>query len=174
MLFNNFDDLLLIAFGTIILILICIVLYIYVKDREISRKTQRLEKAIEILSKENYKIKKWVQENELQSEFVKSTLGSNIENEVKNNLNSGLSDLYRHIQTIQESMSKDRDYFEEKIIILEGKIKEFGHFSPSGNDIDERRIIEMFQDGWSVDSIAKELRIGRGEVEFILKLADIK
>lgn len=170
----NFDDLLLIAFGSIILILVCIIAYIYVKDRETSRKTQRLEKAIEILSKENYKIKKLMQENELQNEFTKSTLGNNIETEVKNNINSGLSELYRHIQNLQEELHKDREYFEEKIIILEGKVKEFGHFSPSGNDIDERRIIEMFQDGWSVDSIAKELRIGRGEVEFILKLADIK
>ena len=50
--------------------------------------------------------------------------------------------------------------------------EDFGHLSGM-NDVDEKRIISLFKEGWSVDSIAKELRIGRGEVEFTLKIADI-
>ncbi|PAF47266.1 hypothetical protein BKH46_04070 [Helicobacter sp. 12S02634-8] len=168
------DDLWLASAGLVLLALIFLVLYSYIKDRESQKKAQRLEKAIEILGKEIYKIKKWVQENEMQSEFANSTLGANIKNEVKSNLSASFSNLYTHIQGVQETLEKDRDYFEEKIITLENRLREFGHFAPSGNDIDEKRIITMFQDGWSIESIAKELRIGRGEVEFILKLADIK
>ncbi|PAF52122.1 helix-turn-helix domain-containing protein [Helicobacter sp. 13S00477-4] len=170
----NSDNLVLIVSGAGLLILIILIFYIYLKDKEFYQKTQRLEKAIETISKEIYKIRKSIQENEMHNEFTNSTLGTNIKNEVKNNLNTSLSNLYSHIQNIKETLDKDRDYFEEKIITLEGKVREFGHFSNGGNDIDEKRIVSMFQDGWSVDSIAKELRIGRGEVEFILKLADIK
>ncbi|PAF49980.1 hypothetical protein BKH41_01390 [Helicobacter sp. 12S02232-10] len=173
MLFSS-DDLLLAISAAILLVLIFLILYSYLKDREFHKKTQRLEKAIEAMSQEIYKTKKWIQESELHSEFASSTLGTNIKNEVKSNLNSSLSSLYNHIQGIQETLDKDRDYFEEKIITLENKLREFGYFAPSGNDVDEKRIVSMFQDGWSIDSIAKELRIGRGEVEFILKLADIK
>lgn len=168
------DNFTLIIGIAVVLIIICLVLFIYIKDKESLRKNQQLEKAIDTLSKEVYKTRKWIQESETQAEFANSTLGTNIKNEVKNNLNTNLSNLYTHIQTLQESIQKDRDYFEEKIISLENKIKEFGYFSTSDSDVDEKRIIAMFQDGWSVDSIAKELRIGRGEVEFILKLADIK
>lgn len=32
----------------------------------------------------------------------------------------------------------------------------------------------MFRDGWSIDAIAKEMRLSKGEIEFTLKLADIK
>lgn len=168
------SEFLLMVSGALLLILIFLILYIYIKDKDVSKKTQRLEKAIEALTKEIYKIKKWIQESEAQNEFANSTLGANIKNEVKSNLNSGLTNLSIQIQDIQETLNKDRDYFEEKMITLENKIREFGHFSPSSTDVDESRIIKMFQDGWSIDSIAKELRIGRGEVEFILKLADIK
>ncbi|MDO7253487.1 DUF6115 domain-containing protein [Helicobacter cappadocius] len=168
------SEFLLMVSGALLLILVFLILYIYIKDKDVAKKTQRLEKAIEALSKEIYKTKKWIQENETQSEFANSTLGANIKNEVKNNLNSGLTNLSSQIHGIQEVLEKDRDYFEEKIIALENKIREFGHFSPSSTDVDENRIIKMFQDGWSIDSIAKELRVGKGEVEFILKLADIK
>ncbi|PAF42686.1 helix-turn-helix domain-containing protein [Helicobacter sp. 11S03491-1] len=168
------DELLLAISGLVLLVLVFLVLYNYIKDRESLKKTQRLEKAIEALSKEIYKTRKWIQENEMQAEFANSTLGNNIKDEVKSNLNSSLSNLYSHIQNMQQTLDKDRDYFEEKIISLEGKVREFGHFSSSGNDVDEKRIVAMFQDGWSIDSIAKELRVGRGEVEFTLKLADIK
>ncbi|PAF44330.1 hypothetical protein BJI48_03810 [Helicobacter sp. 11S02596-1] len=173
MIFNS-DDLLLMIAGAILLVLIFLILFNYFKDREFHKKTQRLEKAMEAMSQEIYKTRKWIQESEMQTEFANSALGTNIKNEVKNNLNANLSSLYSHIQGIQETLDKDRDYFEEKIIGLENKLREFGHFVPSGNDVDEKRIISMFQDGWSIDSIAKELRVGRGEVEFILKLADIK
>ncbi|PAF54281.1 hypothetical protein BKH42_01915 [Helicobacter sp. 13S00482-2] len=168
------SEFLLMVSGALLLILMFLILYIYIKDKDVTKKTQRLEKVIEALTKEIYKTKKWIQENETQTEFANSTLGVNIKNEVKSNLNSGLKNLSSQIQEIQEVLTKDRDYFEEKMIALENKIREFGYFSPSSTDVDENRIIKMFQDGWSIDSIAKDLRVGRGEVEFILKLADIK
>ena len=53
-------------------------------------------------------------------------------------------------------------------------MKEFAYTPTNPINIDEGRIIAMFKDGWSVDSIAKELRVGKGEVEFTLKFANLK
>ncbi|MFC3847003.1 DUF6115 domain-containing protein [Helicobacter baculiformis] len=160
--------------GVVALIFLCLIAYSYIKDKEFVSKTKQLEKALDTINQEIYKIRKWIQESQMQAEFNASSIGASVKNEVNNNLNASLSNLYAHLKEIQDSIQKERDYLEEKIIVLENKFKEFGHFTPSNDDIDEKKVIRMYKEGWSVDSIAKELRTGKGEIEFILKLADMQ
>ena len=82
--------------------------------------------------------------------------------------------VYRQIEILEAQVNKEGDYIEEKIVGIEEKIREFGYFPTSSTNIDEKRIIGMFRDGWSIDAIAKEMRLSKGEIEFTLKLADIK
>ena len=70
-------------------------------------------------------------------------------------------------------MRKANEIVRDTLNLLEEKIKEVGYFPTNPNGVDESRIISMFKDGYSVDAIAKELRIGKGEVEFTLKLSNL-
>ncbi|WP_104696957.1 MULTISPECIES: DUF6115 domain-containing protein [unclassified Helicobacter] len=140
----------------------CVVLvflsFFFIKEMgKINRRIRLLEDAIEQARKEIHQFQKTMKEKEAFHQSV------NME---------GLNGFYKEIKEVREMVKSDRGYFEEKIIKLENRVKDFGHLGGS-NDIDEKRIIALFQEGWSIDSIAKELRIGRGEVEFTLKLADI-
>ena len=82
--------------------------------------------------------------------------------------------VYRQIEILEAQFNKERSYIEEKLVSLEEKIREFGYFPSSSTNIDQKRILGMFHDGWSIDAIAKEMRLSKGEIEFTLKLADIK
>lgn len=173
---SDTELLLTVAVGFLV-ILICIIFYMLLKEKEATKKQTRLEEAIGGIITEIYRLQKScksIEEAQYKAEFNSSTMGSNIKDEISSTIGDGLHSMLEQVNLLQETLKADRDYLEERIITLESKMRDVGHFANSSPNIDERRIITMYQDGWSVDSIAKELHVGRGEVEFILKLADIK
>lgn len=103
--------------------------------------------------------------------------------EMKNLLDSNLHTQIMPIKVEMESLKTqwndckanlgNQEELENKILHLEERLKEFVYTPTNPTNIDEGRIISMFKDGWSIDSIAKELRIGKGEVEFTLKFANL-
>lgn len=158
----------LMGIGGVVFVLLCIVVDLFLKDRKNAKKYALLEESIDKLTNEMHQLQKKVQEVKIKEDFARSTLGD----EFQNNVETGLSQFYQQLKEMKTAIKDEREYLEEKIIRLENRVRDFGYLG-SGNDIDEKRIIALFQEGWSIDSIAKELRIGRGEVEFTLKLADI-
>ncbi|MDE6885922.1 MAG: hypothetical protein K2P17_02625 [Helicobacteraceae bacterium] len=144
----------------ILVLFVLIFIFFYIKDGESQRRLSRYEKSLDDLNKEIYRIQK----------ILKSNHNGDSENFVRNlkdDFRSSIDDVYAIIE-------KDRDYVDNKLALLEDKIKEISFFpNSSSSNIDDRRIISMFKDGWSIENIAKELMITKSEVEFTLKLADI-
>lgn len=154
--------------GGIVFILLCVVVDLYLKDKKNTKKYALLEESIDKFTNELHQLQRNIQEIKVKEEFVRLTMGD----EFQNNVESGLNQFYQQLKEMKENIRNERNYLEEKIIKLENRVRDFGYLS-GDSDVDEKRIIALFQEGWSIDSIAKELRIGRGEVEFTLKLADI-
>ncbi|MCE3036757.1 helix-turn-helix domain-containing protein [Helicobacter sp. faydin-H20] len=152
----------------IVFILLCVVVDLYLKDKKNTKKYALLEESIDKFTNELHQLQRNIQEIKVKEEFVRLTMGD----EFQNNVESGLNQFYQQLKEMKEDIRNERNYLEEKIIKLENRVRDFGYLS-GDSDVDEKRIIALFQEGWSIDSIAKELRIGRGEVEFTLKLADI-
>ncbi|MCE3038281.1 DUF6115 domain-containing protein [Helicobacter anatolicus] len=152
----------------IVFILLCVVVDLYLKDKKNTKKYALLEESIDKFTNELHQLQRNIQEIKVKEEFVRLTMGD----EFQNNVESGLNQFYQQLKEMKENIRNERNYLEEKIIKLENRVRDFGYLS-GDSDVDEKRIIALFQEGWSIDSIAKELRIGRGEVEFTLKLADI-
>lgn len=144
----------------IIVLFVLIFIFFYIKDGESQRRLLRYEKSLDDLNKEIYKIKK----------FLKSTEGGgyseNMQENIKADFRSSVDDIYAIIE-------KDREYVDNKFAIIEDKIKEINYFPSSSSNVDDKKIIAMFKDGWSMESIAKELMMTKSEVEFTLKLANI-
>ncbi|BDR27541.1 hypothetical protein HSHS1_03020 [Helicobacter suis HS1] len=107
----------------------CLLTYSHLKDKEFTSKTKQLEKALDAINQEIYKIRKWIQENEMQTEFNGFTNPSFYKDELNTNLNTSLTNLYNHLQEIQDTMHKDRRHLEEKLIVFGSKFKEMGHFT---------------------------------------------
>ena len=177
------DDMMLFYGGIgVIAFFLLIIFYIYIKDKESARKLSRYEKSIEDLNKEVYRLQKKNKENiqdfESFKNSIKGQMYQDIRLEIKNILDSNLSGqmlpLNEKIQGIEGKMMDFKEEISTKILEVEEKLREFAYTPTTPTNIDEGRIISMFKDGWSVDSIAKELRIGKGEVEFTLRFANIK
>ncbi|RAX53907.1 hypothetical protein CCY99_05450 [Helicobacter sp. 16-1353] len=145
----------------VIILFVLILIFFYIKDGESQRRLSRYEKSLDDLNKEIYKIQKFLKNNELENGYSEK-FQKNLKEDFRNSIN----DIYAIIE-------KDREYVDNKLAIIEDKIKEFNYFPSSSSNVDDRKIIAMFKDGWSVESIAKELMITKSEVEFTLKLADI-
>ena len=80
----------------------------------------------------------------------------------------------KSVDDIYAIIEKDRDYVDNKLSVLEDRLKENSFYpNQSSGNIDDRRIISMYKDGWSIENIARELMITKSEVEFTLKLADL-
>lgn len=141
----------------IIILFVLIFIFFYIKDGESQRRLAIYEKSLDDLNRELYRLNKMIKE-------VSSVDTS------KNDFRNAVDDIYNVIE-------KDREYVDNKLQILEDKIKENSSYlqsTLSNVNVDDKRIISMFRSGLSVENIAKELMIAKSEVEFILKLADIK
>lgn len=155
--------------------IVCLVAFTgYTRSLENVKKMRRFEKGMEDINNEIFKIHKWIKDNELENQLSTTALNTKIKTESIDAVNNALVGVYRQVEILEAQVNKERDYIEEKLVSLEEKIREFGYFPTSSTNIDEKRIIGMFRDGWSIDAIAKEMRLSKGEIEFTLKLADIK
>lgn len=162
-------------------ILILLIVYLYTKENDNLKRTKRYEKSIEELNKEVYRLQKKIKNMEINIEQFKSGIKQQIyqdmrlemKNLIDSNIHSQIIPLKSQMESISNKTETLKDMFENKIFNLEDRIKEFAYTPTSPTNIDEGRIISMFKDGWSIDSIAKELRVGKGEVEFTLKFANL-
>ncbi|RDU62673.1 hypothetical protein [Helicobacter sp. MIT 14-3879] len=146
------SNILIINIGIVVLFLL-IFIFFYIKDGDSQKRLARYEKSLDDLNKEIYKLHK----------LIKNLPNDNS----KANFRSYIDDIYSIIE-------KDREYVDIKLQALEDKLKESNLYASNiSSNIDDRRIISMFKDGWSIENIAKELMITKSEVEFTLKLADI-
>lgn len=162
-------------FGLVSIGIVCLVAFFnYTRNFDLNKRLRRFEKGMEDLNNEIFKIHKWIKDNELENQLSSTALNTKIKTESIDAVNNALVNVYRQIEILEAQVNKEGNYIEEKIVGIEEKIREFGYFPTSSTNIDEKRIIGMFRDGWSIDAIAKEMRLSKGEIEFTLKLADIK
>ena len=89
-----------------------------------------------------------------------------------------IHELEQSLHLYHRELQKDNLEFKESLVEryldLENKMKPLTSVTPSSTGLDENKIVSLFSNGFSIEEIAKQLRIGTGEVEFVLKLHDIK
>ncbi|MWV61921.1 hypothetical protein DCO58_06990 [Helicobacter saguini] len=151
--------------GLFILIIIIILLYMSMKEKDTARKIAQLEHSIEDVNKEIYKIQKWITDND------KKPKDSGVKQDRE--LLRGIEEAKADIISLQHGLQSDREYFEDKILVLEERLRSLGHFNTPSQQRNEKQILELFQNGYTTDAIAKELRITKSEVEFTLKLSEL-
>ena len=149
------NEMLIVNVGIIVLFVL-IFIFFYLKDSENQRRLTRFEHSLDELNKDIYKLQR----------ALKSMQSIDTQ-ELKMDFRKSLDDIYAIIE-------KDREYVDSKLSVLEDRLKEHNFYpNQSSSNIDDRRIIAMYKDGWSIENIARELMITKSEVEFTLKLADI-
>ena len=168
----NSDLMIFVVFGLILTILFVLV---FVKDLEVSRKFSRYEKAIEGLIQELHAVKKQVANLDLSEpgEFDAAQLESNLEQRLNEKINQKITPIINTLQSIESSIDSFQSQQQDRLFTLEERTKSISKITAPNGEDDEKRIVQMYSEGKSVESIAKELCVGVGKVELTLKLREL-
>jgi len=170
--FLQFDiEYIVVAMAGIILYLLY---YVYAKDAQYSKNIRSVASVVEELNRELFYLKTTLsqtQENikENSQHMTDEAIYEEIERSVYDMvqpLSLGLNQLQENINTIDTEV-------ENRISQLESGVKQISiPSSLHGND--DEKILSLFKQGVSIETISKELHISQPEVEFVLKINKIK
>lgn len=152
------------GFGIVLAIIIAL---IFIKDSETNKKFTRYERAIESAIQENYNLKKQLAalasfkpDDDEQLKDVKDELNEQI--------NEKIVPIIRAIKSIERVIDDFANEQKDRMFNLEERTRDINKIAPSVIN-EEEQILKMFKDGKSAAMIAKDLHVGMGRVEFVLK-----
>ena len=156
------------GFGIVLAIIIAL---IFIKDNETNKKFTRYERAIESAMQENYNLKKQLAalanfkpDDDEQLKDVKDELKEQINEQI----NEKIVPIIRAIKSIERVIDDFANEQKDRMFNLEERTRDINKITPSVIN-EEEQILKMFKDGKSAAMIAKDLHVGMGRVEFVLK-----
>ena len=167
----------LIAIVAFAIVLFMVIAFIYFRDRGILARLEAYEQAIDDLNDRVYLLEKHQPESpeaiiedfkRFQRELKK------VEKELHARLDSLGDPILKTIRAVKE-METELERINQSINERIDKIEQTTKISPmSGAHDNEKRIMELYADGLSPEEIAKKERLPLGEVELILRIANLR
>ena len=159
-------------FGGFSIVLIIIIALIFIKDAETNRRFTRYERAIESAMQENFNLKKQIAslanfKHDDPDEL--DEMKKELEKKLQTELNEKIVPIIKAIKSIERVIDEFASEQKDRIFTLEERTRDIGKITPSAQN-EEEQIVRMFNSGKSIESIAKDLHLGVGRVEFVLKL----
>lgn len=157
-------------------VMLIMVIYIAVKDRETSRKMAMMEAGIDALNQEIFKLSKEI--DRLKKSFKEELMRLELEHRQESGEGSEhlvkkkLQPLLLQMQHIQEQIDAIHTELQERVEKLDGKVRQVT-FATEHSAPDEQKILQLHAQGLDSETIAKQLRLGKGEVELVLKFSKI-
>ncbi len=164
-------------FGLIALAVLILGLIVYTvnKDNEVNSKIRSIAHAVEELHREVYKMdKRLAQELEIVASLSQSTPVSPPEGNASVGDISELSTpIMESLDHIEGTFSAYKEKTESRLRYLEERIRNLS-LPTSISGMDDEKVISRYSQGMSVDAIAKELHLSKAEVEFVLKINQLR
>jgi len=161
----------LIALGILVALLFFIMM---LRDQEVAKKLSIYEKIIEDLNIEHHNLSKQIEKLSTTNDVDLDAFRTEVAQQVSFEVQNSLTPIIQSIQEIDEIMQAFQNEQTNRIDALEHRIKEKNFSQINNVESNEKTIISQYQSGKSEAMIAKDLRIGIGEVDLILKLANLK
>ena len=155
-------------------IILYLLYYVYSKDSDYSRNIRSIASVVEDLNREIFYLKRELKEAQATMQKTPSRMSDDeIYQEIERSVYDMVQPLSMALKQIQSNIESIEMEIESRMAQLESGVKQISiPSSIHGND--DEKIISLFQQGVSVDTIAKELHISKPEVEFVLKINKIK
>lgn len=167
------EDVLYLVF--IIVLLVAMLAYMNIKDRENNAKIVKLQNAMEDLDKELHYLKKNLgnkNENEDEEDYKLTLLKEEMQIMIEKELSNKILPILKSLQGVEHIIEEFQNEQQSRILSLEQKTQSMTKLTPN-YDTEEQKIIDLFKSGKSVEQIAKDLRIGTGNVELVLKFKQL-
>ncbi len=172
--FQNFQfsiEYVVVAMAGVILYLLY---YVYAKDSDYSRNIRSIASVVEDLNRELFYLKKELKETE---SAIKKAPTRMSDDEVYQEIERSVYDMVRPLsialKQIETNLNTVEVEIESRMAQLESGVKQIS-IPSSVHGHDDEKIISLYQQGISIDTIAKELHLSQPEVEFVLKINKIK
>lgn len=163
------------VFVGFLLILGLLIAYFYMRDQSVTRQLTAYERAIDDLNTRLHRLEQ--RESELQEDpqaFVREIEAVETRlNRKLNDLSDPLLKAIRAIKQMEMEMQRINAELNERVTKIEENSR-LSNISSTSKLINEKAIIELFKNGYSAEEIAKRERTPLGEVELILKIANLK
>jgi hypothetical protein len=155
-------------------VILYLLYYVFTKDAAYSKNIRSVASVVEDLNRELFYMKKKL--SETQGSIHENSQRMNDEmiyEEIERSVYDLVQPLSLALKQMQENINTIDAEIEDRLNQLESGVKQISiPTSVHGND--DEKIISLFQQGVSLDTISKELHISKPEVEFVLKINKIK
>lgn len=155
-------------------IILYLIYYVFSKDSEYHKNIHSVATVVEDLNRELYYLKKKLQENENGLKNSSTHMSDEeIYQEIERSVYDMVQPLSVGLKRMQETVQTIDSQIDSRITSLETGVKQISiPSSIHGND--DEKIISLFKQGVTLDTISKELHISKPEVEFVLKINKLK
>ena len=162
---------LVVAMAAMILYLIY---YVFTRDSQYNKNIRSVATVAEELNKEIYYLKKKLTDTQ---KTIKSSTSRMSDDEIYQEVERTVYDMVKPLsiglKRLEESVQTIDEHLNDRLASLESGVKQISiPTSVHGND--DEKIISLFKQGITLDTISKELHISKAEVEFVLKINKIK
>ncbi len=162
------------AFIGLTALVIIIFLMVFVRDMEINKKLLIYEKSIEELNYQNHVLNKAMNDISKKENVEMKTFEQKMVERMKSEVQSTVLPMISSLQDIETIMENFKEEQSARIDRIESRTKEMNCLPSSTSSSNEKMIVAQYARGKSEAEIAKDLRIGIGEIDLVLKLANLK
>jgi len=155
-------------------IILYLLYYVFTKDAQYSKNIRSVATVVEELNKELYYMKNKVKDTQKTILENRNRMSDKeIYEEVERTVYDMIQPISISLKKVQENLETIDGEIELRISSLESGVKQISlPSSVHGND--DEKIISLFKQGVSVETVSKELHLSKAEVEFVLKINKIK
>ncbi len=156
------------------LIILYLLYYVFTKDADYTKNIRSVASVVEDLNRELYYLKKKLDQTEGNIKNNSQRMNDEeIYQEIERSVYDMVHPLSLAIKQLQNNISIIENDMQNKILQLESSVKQISiPASIHGND--DEKIISLYQQGVALETISRELRLSKAEVEFVLKINKIK
>lgn len=161
----------LLLFGGFGIFLLLLFFVMYFKDLESNRKFERYARSIEDLNRQIHQLRQSLAKKNEHDKILADEIKLDIHKKVQDEINTRVLPLLDSLQDIEDIISSFKNDQQERMVKLEQRTKSIN--LPNSSTSNEKQVIQAYNSGKKIHEIARDLRIGLGEVEFILKMHDL-
>jgi uncharacterized protein (UPF0333 family) len=156
------------------LVILYLIYYVFTKDSQYHKNIHSVATVVEELNREIFYLKKTLKKpSETVKTDVKGMSDSEIYQEIERSVYDMVQPLSIGLKKIEETVKAIDSQVEVRLCNLENGVKQISMpQSVHGND--DEKIISLYKQGVTLETISKELHISKAEVEFVLKINKIK
>jgi len=148
--------------------------YVFTKDAEYSRNIRSVATVVEELNRELFYMKNKIRDTQKTILDNRTRMSDKeVYEEIERSVYDMIQPISQSLKIVQENLETIDAQVDLRISSLESGVKQISlPSSVHGND--DEKIISLFKQGVSLETISKELHLSKAEVEFVLKINRIK